>query len=501
MLRALRLEQRAMHSASIEKATINLGTRPSFIPDNGGWLKEKLTDGIEIRQVVYTNNRLVENFPLLVCYERLDDALAINLHLIHRYTGEYAVKKGRSTLAESKDTRQRARGRPLTLKSIKSIAKDLLNFMRWLIDNNIDWKLALSEPLNDAESTLEELPVWRYRKSLIDKVEKRQLGYKTARRRINVVRYFYEWAWKNHHIVSLPFEVKQKTFYPQSHKQDELGNLLFGMGKGPTNKGGIPYFTSGLELPKKIIQPDSSPEDSLQPYSLAELASLLSSDVLNNPTYALAVDLGYQLGLRVWDITRLNRDGIVNPDEHPQPLYKVKLYGSKGNKDRKLDVSRSLMIKMWNYINTDRYTRLVLRWETKHGIDNPEHPIPLFIGRQSKRMSERSLSNIISKVRASQKAQGMPILNRTFHDLRATFGTYYAKYLLELGMKESTVKTRLMRAMGHSSFESTKKYLNFAMDEDYCNVMEPWVQEIYEEVERLMKAKLQGKGNEYASAT
>ncbi|RWX57317.1 tyrosine-type recombinase/integrase [Photobacterium chitinilyticum] len=486
-----------MHSARIKKTTINLGTRPSFVVDNdtGEILKEKLNDGIEIRQFSYASNRFIENFPLLICFNRLDDTLAMNLHLIHRFTGEFAVKKnktkGRSTLAESESTRQSARGSSLTLKSIESIAKDLLSFLQWLIDNDIDWKLALSEPLNDAESTLEELPVWKYRSSLIDKVTKRQLSYKTAVRRINVVRYFYEWAWKYHHIVSLPFELKEKTYYPKNCKNDELGDLLFGMGKGPTKKGGIPYFTSGLELPKKIIQPDSSPDESLQPYSLKELASLLSSTVLDNPTYALAVDLGYQLGLRASDITRLNREDIVNPEEHSKQIFKMKLYGSKGNKDRYLDVSRSLMCKMWNYINTDRNARLVLRWETKYGINNPSHPIPLFIGRQNRRMSEKSISNIIDKVRRNQKKQDRPVIKRTFHDLRATFGTYYAKYLLEQGMKESAVKTRLMRAMGHNSFETTKKYLNFATDEAYGNVMEPWVQEIYEGVEKLMQAKIE----------
>ncbi|CDT62341.1 transposase [Vibrio coralliirubri] len=475
-----------MQLARVDKTTINLGIRPSYVVDHTGQIStERLSAGIEIRKVMYVSNRFIDNFPLLICFDRLEDTLAINLHLIHRFTGEFSVKKN-----STQGTKRSARGRPLTLSTIESIAKDLLDFLKWLIDQNIDWKIALSEPLNDAESTLGNLPIWKYRNSLINKVISRQLSQKTALRRINVVRYFYEWAWKHHYIVSLPFDLKEKFHGINKYKHDGLGDLLFGMGRGPTKNGAIPYFTSGLELPKKITQPDALPDKSLQPYSLKELVSLLSSEVLNNPTYALAVDLGYQLGLRASDITRLNQEGIVNPDDYSQQIFRLKLYGSKGNKDRGLDVPRPLMKKMWNYINMDRVVSLTLRWETKYGMNNSRHPIPLFIGRKSKRMSTKSISNIISKVRENQIKTDKIVLQRTFHDLRSTFATYYARYLLDQGIKGSSVKVRLMRAMGHNSFETTKKYLDFARDEEFNHVMEPWVNDIYEGVEKIIKAKL-----------
>ncbi|GAM65259.1 transposase [Vibrio ishigakensis] len=471
---------------------VNVGNRPDFIvDDNGEYEMHRIAPNIELRAVSYTRDEIVDRFPLLVAPSRLSDVLEMNLFLIHRYIGQYSIKnntKSHSHLAESQLNRACARPVRIDMATVEASAKHLSAFLRWLIDNDVEWAESMSEPLNDRVSNLDMLPIWRFRQSLIDQVESCKLSYSYASNRMQVVKTFYEWAWKNHRIQSVPFKYITKTIRKPSYKSSNidtsLSNLLFGMGNGPTKKGGIPVFTTNLVLPKKITQKQSSPEDGLQPYSLDELSSLVSSDTLKRDTYALWAELGYRCGLRTMDIAQLNYEDLQNPHAVSEKEFKITLISSKGNKSRRFTLSRELMGKLWAFVNTDEYAKRRVKYEIKHASGSK---LPVFINNMGRRITKRSISNLISIVRAEQKEKGLPILKRTFHDLRASFGTYLASYMLEAGYSDEFIKVTLTRELGHSDFETSKRYINFAKtDSSFSRVASPWITEIYEPLQTLL---------------
>lgn len=471
---------------------VNVGSHPEFIvDDNGEYQMRTIAPGIKLRTVRYTRDEIVDKFPLIVSPSRVSDVLEMNLFLIHRFIGQHSIKNnntnGRSHLAESEATRASTRPARVDIATIAASAKHLTAFLRWLIDNDVDWAESLSEPLNDRVTNLELLPVWRFRESLIDQVKLGQLSYQYASNRIQVVKTFYEWAWKNHRIKAIPFKHITKTIrkrgYKASNSSSNLGSLLFGMGNGPTKKGGIPVFTTNLALPKKITQKQSSPEDGLQPYSLAELNSLISSDTLKRDNYALWAELGYRCGLRTMDIAQLNYEDLQNPDVVSNKEFKITIL-SKGNKERRFTLSRELMGKLWAFVNTDEYANRRMKYEIKHGLDSK---LPLFVNNMGNRTTKRSISNLISIVRAEQRGKGLPVLQRSFHDLRATFATYLASYMLEAGYSEQFIKVTLTRELGHSDFETSQRYIDFAKtDCSFSNVASPWVSEIYQPLQTLL---------------
>ncbi|MEZ8885949.1 tyrosine-type recombinase/integrase [Vibrio sp. 10N.222.54.F6] len=472
---------------------VNVGGHPEFVVDDSGeYQMTTIAPHIKLRTVRYARDEFVDKFPVLVSPSRVSDVLEMNLFLIHRYIGQYSIKrnntKGRSHLAESETTRASARASRVDIATVEVSAKHLAVFLRWLIDNDVDWAESLSEPLNDRLSSLELLPVWRFREDLMNHVESGQLSYHYASNRIQIVKTFYEWAWKNHRIKSIPFKHITKTIRKRGYKTSNCGSnlasLLFGMGNGPTPKGGIPVFTTNLALPRKIIQKQSSPEDGLQPYSLNELNSLISSDTLKKDNYALWTELGYRCGLRTMDIVQLNYEDLQNPDVASNKQFKITILSSKGNKERRFTLSRELMGKLWAFVNSDEYASRRMKYEIKQGLDSK---LPLFINNMGCRTTKRSVSNMISIVRAEEKEKGRPVLKRSFHDLRATFATYLASYMLEAGYSDQFIKVTLTRELGHSNFETSQRYIDFAKtDCSFSNVASPWVTEIYQPLQALL---------------
>ncbi|MCC2525757.1 site-specific integrase [Vibrio coralliilyticus] len=137
-----------------------------------------------------------------------------------------------------------------------------------------------------------------------------------------------------------------------------------------------------------------------------------------------------------------------------------------------------------NWANTDEYAKRRIKYEVNHGLSNE---LPVFINNTGSRITKRSVSNMISIVRAEQIKKGVPVLKRTFHDLRATFGTYLASYMLEAGYSDDFIKVTLTRELGHNDFDVSKRYLNFAKtDCAFSSVVAPWVTEMYKPLQSYL---------------
>jgi integrase len=87
---------------------------------------------------------------------------------------------------------------------------------------------------------------------------------------------------------------------------------------------------------------------------------------------------------------------------------------------------------------------------------------------------------VISKVRKELKLIGKE-LKRDFHDLRSTFATNLAGFLIHKNLPIGFVQFKLMQLMGHADFSTTQKYINFARSLTFDKQMASWVDKLFGE--------------------
>ena len=173
----------------VVKQNVNLGSLPYFSDvDDGGQ-----------RTVAFHEDHVVERFSRVLSLTRILDALEINLFLDHRYKGLFMPPK------------RGGKKNPLggvSLITVRSLANSMSLFLQWIEANNVDWHEVYA--VSDSDKAKYWLPVYRYRKYLIDRVIAKKIDRDTANLYINHVRQFYEWARKQRRIDKLPFNYKTK---------------------------------------------------------------------------------------------------------------------------------------------------------------------------------------------------------------------------------------------------------------------------------------------------
>ena len=75
----------------------------------------------------------------------------------------------------------------------------------------------------------------------------------------------------------------------------------------------------------------------------------------------------------------------------------------------------------------------------------------------------------------------MKTLKRDFHDLRSTFATNLAGFLIHKNLPIGFVQYKLMQLMGHADFSTTQKYINFARSLTFDKQMASWVDKLFGE--------------------
>lgn len=133
------------------------------------------------------------------------------------------------------------------------------------------------------------------------------------------------------------------------------------------------------------------------------------------------------------------------------------------------------MASLWGYLNSTERQRRLGKWQLEHG---DSYSAPLFINRSGRPMIAKSVSNVISKVRAGLDGK---TLERDFHDLRSTFATNLAKFMLKQNLPIGFIQYKLMQLLGHSDFSTTQKYINFARSETFDKQMSSWVDKLFGE--------------------
>jgi site-specific recombinase XerD len=437
-------------SPKVVKQTVNLGNLPYFsdVDDSGK------------RMVMFHQDSIVERFPRVLSLTRVLDTLEINLFLEHRYKGLFMPPK--------RGSKKNPLG-GVSLVTMNSLANSMSLFLQWIEAHDVDWHEVYA--VSDSDKAKYWLPVYRYRKYLIDQVIAKKIDRDTANLYINHVRQFYEWARKQHRIEKLPFKYKTKVI--KKKRKDGNIDLLFTQ-YGAEEKG-FTITTTDLLIPKKYKQKKST-DASLSPYDQDELQLLYSSNALSKLGPRLRVDLAVQCGLRADEVATFEANHVVDPALSGQSIYYVTIVG-KYDKERTIMVSKGLMTSLWLYRNDEEHQHRLSKWQLAKGSCDDA---PLFLNRSGSFMSPKSIGNVISKVRKELKLVGK-VLKRDFHDLRSTFATNLAGFLIHKNLPIGFVQFKLMQLMGHADFSTTQKYINFARSLTFDKQMASWVDKLFGE--------------------
>lgn len=439
-------------SARVYRVRFNAGSLPVF---------SSATNAEGLRTIEYRNDHWVDNFPLIWSCERQFDALEMNLFLEHRYRGLCRPPKRVSRLNQLGG---------VSVKTLQSMANSLSVFLSWLIEEDVDWRQVIAHA--NTQRAKYWLPVYRFRKFLIDLVQAKSLGRDSANLYMTHIRQFYEWARRRGAIEKLPFEYQQ-VYIKRKNENNDINSLF----SGSYRATGLNVQTSDLVIPKKYRQ-KSLPSDQLSPYTQEELASLYATQYLKSPARRLWVDLALLTGMRAFEIADFQDIHVIDPSLDNLASYHATIIG-KGNKERQILVPRTLMQRLWTYKNNNERISRAIKWEVSNGVDKNK---PLFINRSGRCVSEKSISNISTFARKELSQSGI-VLNRTFHDLRATYATNIAKYMLDKGLEPGFIEFKLMSLLGHSNFSTTRKYLNFARAVTFDSEMKGWADTIFDGID------------------
>lgn len=435
---------------SVVKNEVNLGDLPYF--------NQEARCGQPLREVSYHCDREVSKLPRLRSLTRIHDVLEMNLFLEHRYKGLFMPPK------RANQTNNLGGVSVLTLSSA---AYSLSIFLSWLEDNDVAWQEVMA--IAPSEKAKYWLPVYRFRKHLIDRVAAKEIDRDSANLYMNHIRQFYEWALKQRRIDKIPFEYKTQVI----KKKRKDGDIDFLFSGQFAQDRGITVTTTDLLIPKKYKQ-KSLNQNELAPYSREELELLYASKELTKPASRLWIELAHQCGLRADEVATFPASTVKDPAIISDKIFYVEITG-KLSKTRTVMISSALMASLWGYLNSTERQRRLGKWQLEHGGSDTA---PLFINRSGRPIISKSVSNVISKVRSELTEES---LERDFHDLRSTFATNLAKFMLKQNLPIGFIQYKLMQLLGHSDFATTQKYINFARSETFDKQMSSWVDKLFGE--------------------
>lgn len=444
-------------SIHIKKLPIRFGHALSMArPD-----QPESTTGIEIRKITYQKGSSLENFPLLLCAKNIETCLDLNLFLQHKYTGAFNHDIDRTHYSLTTD---------VSLQTISSIANSLRVFLQWLCVNGWHWKDNCNEEI--IANTI-WLPTYAFRAHLIDEVKADRLALTTANLYIGHIVQFYYWAYLNNKITVRPFnfsKVPLRKGYASS-----TSDLLFGF---TPSQAGHEVLTHDLRIPQKYRAKTKAFDSDLCPYSQEELIQLLSApSVQSSPNKRLWIQLGFRCGLRAAEVASLNAQDFRRSTSKS---FSEVLITGKGGKVRKAYIPFDLVAQINDFKNSHEQLRRKQKWEQR-SLNEEE---PLFINRSGKRIQSASISNLIHHVRKPLISQGVTF-KRSFHDLRSTFATGIAKYMVIQGHDHGLISYKLTTLLGHANFDTSRKYINLAKEITAGPILSGWEKDIFGNLDTL----------------
>lgn len=183
--------------------------------------------------------------------------------------------------------------------------------------------------------------------------------------------------------------------------------------------------------PLKNVKAPRVPEDALDHFSEPEMQALVNAARHNQtPNRDVAIILVLlDTGMRAGELCGLN---VRDAEQQDSALTVL----GKGNKKRKVYMSRTARLALWNYLHRDR--------------NNPMPDEPLFVARGGGRFSPNSLTQFVERTARHAGLKGAA----GCHKIRRTFAISF--------LRQGGNLFELQRLMGHTDLTVLRRYVKYA---------------------------------------
>lgn len=346
---------------------------------------------------------------------------------------------------------ERAASRQVDAETIKRLMKHLSQYAEYLESQGLDWR---HFPVRKDEQVLR-----KYRKELIERIERGSLASSTAVNSMAAVIQFYRYA-DLHNLVGAG----------RPMWEDRLAVIPFHDTSG--FKRTMVRLTNDLKIPNRK-RVGATLEDGLLPLRSDHMSELLAYTAKHEiEELHLMLSTGFFTGARVGTITTLTvssldtaREDPLTPGIYLLPVGPGTGISTKNSVSGELLVPEAVLTALKTYASS---TARLLR-EAKA---NPDDKNKLFLARTGRPYSVETLNRLVYEMRKRAVLVGHRFMHRfKFHQSRATFGTWLMQLLLEhvssttaLGIvKDAMLHKNEITTLGYITFlETTKAKTNFA---------------------------------------
>lgn len=384
-------------------------------------------------------------------------------------------------------------------KLLKTVACDLLDFLRFMEEKEIDM---LHAPIE------KELRVtYWYRQGLIFR---ENLSRNTASQRIARIVAFYEYCFEKRLFTKEELKNRLPKHLSDKFYKKVKVNVWRNNAQGFAMQ--IQRETTDLSIPRKPRsgQASNAIQDGRQLHPLSpEEQEIFKAylEVHGSRVFQLICSIAINTGariqpictLRISDIEKMKKGNIVKGS------LKSLTIGSTTTVDNKQDKRYSVFFPNWlvdeldNYIKSEEWLERARKSYYKNG-DNyvflSKFGSALYTSKKEikdrkerkystdknfKEKSGESVRKCLNDIWLLMKKNGEPIRKFSIHDLRATFGLNLLKALDNTQLlTQHEILEEIKERMGHSSRLTTERYLNYyARNKAYEKVSEKYTEIIY----------------------
>lgn len=314
------------------------------------------------------------------------------------------------------------RGRVQSKKSWITYGKALYQFFGWCEENGIDWR----DIGNDREATiLTEFRDWNL------SLEGGSLAAVTVNARLRLICAFYRYAVNKAWVTTVPYDMEMIMV------RQPKGFLTH------VDASGGRRMTAGIML--------KTPRTVIRVLSQGQSIDLLNA--ITNPTHQLIMRLALTTGLRREELATFPLKYVINPIIYTKhrSFIRVNLdpreMTIKGNQPRGIDVPRTVMESLWQYILDRR---------NQHESISGQRQSALFLTESGKPYSNDGAA-FLGIVKQAGKVGGIPYIN--VHILRHTYATH-TLYTMMQSKAQTHALLYVRDRLGHASVTTTEKYLH-----------------------------------------
>lgn len=352
-------------------------------------------------------------------------------------------------------------------KTLDSIATDLKHFKEYCDSENIDYLIAPRKVLR---------PTYLYRSHLQKLLRDGKISPNTIKRRMSAIVGFYEYL-INIEGVEFKFPLWESGITSITY-HDSYG--LQHIKQVKTKDVSRVVATSNPDLFDDAIVDGGR----LHPLSQEQQFALVRAlKIIGNTEMTLGFLIALTTGARIQTVFTLRKKHFERVLKDGESEVKIKVgYGT--DCDTKFNKLHTLIFPSWVYqkvkiyLNSSRYNKREEKASHIFDVQNKQYifltnrGVPFYAAHDdSYRHLYKEVPNgatvrqfIFTSLKKQLKKDGFKF-DFSFHDLRATFGMNLLDKLMPLvdskELKLSHALIHIKERMGHSSFSTTEKYLNF----------------------------------------